>query len=313
VTFAIRRLLLTIPVLVLVTLMVFSLIHLVPGDVATVILGEEATPQAKADLDHQLGLDQPLPAQYVNWLGHVVRGDLGKSLIDQTSVADAIGQRLPVTVELAIASFIIALVIAIPAGIFAATFRGRIPDYIGTVVAFVGMSVPSFWLGIMAIIFFAVRLGWLPASGFVPLTEDPVQNLKYMLLPAAVTGFREAAVLMRMLRSSLLETMSMEYIRTARSKGLRKWAVILRHGVRNALIPVATSSGLAIAGLLGGLVLTETVFNIPGFGRLIVTAIFQRDFVTVQGAVLVSALLVIGVNIVVDITYAVLDPRIRLT
>jgi peptide/nickel transport system permease protein len=218
-----------------------------------------------------------------------------------------------VTAELAIASFIVALLIAIPAGIFAATFRGKLPDYISTLIAFVGMSVPSFWLGIMAIIFFAVRLGWLPASGFVPLTDDPLQNLKVILLPAVVTGFREAAVLMRMLRSSLLEVMSMEYIRTAKSKGLRKWGVILRHGVRNALIPVATSSGLAIAGLLGGLVLTETVFNIPGFGRLIVTAIFERDFITVQGAVLVSALLVIGVNVVVDIMYAVLDPRIRLT
>jgi peptide/nickel transport system permease protein len=313
VTFAIRRLLLTVPVLLLVTVMVFFLIHLIPGDAATVILGEEATPQAKAELDHQLGLDRPLPVQYVNWMGKVVRGDLGNSLNDGTPVAETIRQRLPVTAELAIASFIVALLIAIPAGIFAATFRGKLPDYISTLIAFVGMSVPSFWLGIMAIIFFAVRLGWLPASGFVPLTDDPLQNLKVILLPAVVTGFREAAVLMRMLRSSLLEVMSMEYIRTAKSKGLRKWGVILRHGVRNALIPVATSSGLAIAGLLGGLVLTETVFNIPGFGRLIVTAIFERDFITVQGAVLVSALLVIGVNVVVDIMYAVLDPRIRLT
>jgi peptide/nickel transport system permease protein len=304
---------LTVPVLVLVTLMVFSLIHLVPGDPATVILGEEATPQAKAELDRQLGLDRPLPTQYLTWLGHVVRGDLGKSLIDQSSVAQVIGQRLPVTVELALASFLVALLIAIPAGIFAATYRGKLPDYVSTIVAFAGMSIPSFWLGIMAIIFFAVRLGWLPSSGFVPLTEDPVQNLKYLILPALVTGFRESAVLMRMLRSSLLETMNLEYIRTAKSKGLRKWTVILRHGVRNALIPVATSSGLAVAGLLGGLVLTETIFNIPGFGKLIVTAIFQRDFVTVQGAVLVSALLVIGVNLLVDITYAVLDPRIRLS
>src|SRR5947209_5463499 len=227
-TFAIRRLLLTIPVLVLVTLMVFSLIHLVPGDVATVILGEEATPQAKAQLDHQLGLDQPLPAQYVNWIGRVARGDLGNSLIDQTPVTEAIGQRLPVTAELAIASFIVALLIAIPAGIFAATFRGRLPDYVSTMFAFVGMSVPSFWLGIMAIIFFAVRLRWLPSSGFPPLRDDPLGNLQAVLLPAVVTVFREAAVLMRMLRSSLLEVMSMDFIRTARSKGLRKWTVIMR-------------------------------------------------------------------------------------
>lgn len=312
-TFVIRRVLATIPVLFLVTVMVFSLIHLIPGDAATAVLGEEATPQAKAILDHELGLDKPWPVQYVTWLWHVLHGDLGRSLVDHTSVAQTIGQRLPVTIELAIASFVVALIIAIPAGILAATYRGKLPDYVGTGVAFAGMSIPPFWLAIMLIIFFAVRLRWLPASGFVPLTQDPKANLQAMLLPAVATGFREAAVLMRMLRSSLLEVLGMEYIRTAKAKGVKRWVVIMRHATRNALVPVITASGLSIAGLLGGLVLTETVFSIPGFGQLIVQAVFDRDFITVQGAVLVSALLVILVNLLVDVAYAMLDPRISVS
>ncbi len=311
--FIIRRVLATIPVLFLVTVMVFSLIHLIPGDAATAVLGEEATPQAKRILDHELGLDKPWPVQYVTWLWHVLHGDLGRSLTDHTSVAQTIGQRLPVTIELAIASFLVALIIAIPAGILAATYRGKLPDYVSTLVAFAGMSIPSFWLAIMAILFFAVRLHWLPASGFVPLTQDPKANLQYMLLPAVATGFREAAVLMRMLRSSLLEVLGMDYIRTAKAKGVKRWAVLVRHATRNALVPVITASGLSIAGLLGGLVLTETVFSIPGFGRLIVQAVFDRDFITVQGAVLVSALLVILVNLLVDVAYAVLDPRVSVS
>lgn len=312
-TFIIRRILATIPVLFLVTLMVFSLIHLIPGDAATAVLGEEATPQAKAMLDHELGLDKPWPVQYITWLWHVLHGDLGRSLIDHTSVAQTIGQRLPVTIELALASFLVALVIAVPAGILAATYRGKFADYVSTAVAFAGMSIPPFWLAIMLIIFFAVRLRWLPASGFVPISQDPKANLQAMLLPAVATGFRESAVIMRMLRSSLLEVLGMEYIRTAKAKGVRRWTVIMRHATRNALVPVITTSGLSIAGLLGGLVLTETVFSIPGFGRLIVQAVFDRDFITVQGAVLVSALLVILVNLLVDVAYAVLDPRISVS
>ena len=312
-TFIVRRLIGTIPVLLLVTLVVFSLIHLIPGDVATVVLGEEATPQAKAELRHQLGLDTPLPIQYLSWLGRVLHGDLGRSLIDQTPVAHTIAQRLPVTIELALASFLVALLIAIPTGILVVTQRGKLADYVTPVIAFAGMSIPSFWLAMMLIIFFAVRLRWLPASGFVPITQDPKANLAAMFLPAVATGFREAAVLMRMLRSSLLEVLGLDYVRPARAKGLGRWVVILRHATRNALIPVVTSSGLAVASLLGGLVLTETIFSIPGFGRLIVQATFDRDFITIQGAVLVSALLVILVNLLVDITYAVLDPRITVS
>jgi peptide/nickel transport system permease protein len=309
--FVARRILVTIPVLVLVTIMVFSLIHLIPGDVATVVLGEEATPQARVQLRHELGLDKALPIQYFTWVGGVLHGDLGRSLTDKIPVADTIRQRLPVTLELALLSFLVALLISVPTGILAATRRGRISDYAGTFIAFAGMSVPAFWLGIMLIFFFSVRLHWLPASGYVPITQDPMANLQAMLLPAVATGFREAAVLMRMLRSSLLEVMGLDYVRTAKAKGLGYWTVVLRHATRNALIPVVTTSGLAIAGLLSGLVLTETVFAVPGFGRLIVQAINDRDFITVQGAVLVSAVLVVSVNLLVDVLYAVLDPRIK--
>lgn len=311
-TFLIRRIILTIPILLLVTVMVFSLIHLIPGDVATVVLGQEATPAAKVALRHRLGLDQPLPVQYASWLGNVLHGNLGDSLTDGTPVMTEIKQRLPVTAELALASFIVAILIAIPSGIVSAVYRGKAADYAATLFAFLGMSVPGFWLAMLMIILFALRLGWLPSSGFVPFTQDPAANLRAMILPAFATGVRESAVLMRMMRSSLLEVMSQDYVRTARGKGLTQRAVIFGHGIRNALIPVITQSGLLIAGLLGGLVITETLFQIPGFGKMIVTAIFERDFITVQGAVLVSALLVVLVNLLVDMLYGALDPRIRI-
>jgi peptide/nickel transport system permease protein len=312
VAFLIRRILLTIPILVLVTVMVFSLIHLIPGDVATVVLGQEATPAAKVAMRHRLGLDKPLPVQYASWLGNVLHGNLGNSLSDGTPVGTEIKQRLPVTGELALASFIVAILIAIPTGIVSAVYRGKAVDYVATLFAFLGMSIPGFWLAMLMIILFALKLGLLPSSGYVPFTQDPGANLRAMLLPAVATGVRESAVLMRMMRSSLLEVLSQDYIRTARGKGLARPAVIFGHSLRNAMIPVITQSGLLIAGLLGGLVITETLFSIPGFGKLIVTAIFERDFVTVQGAVLVSALLVVVVNFVVDIMYGALDPRIRI-
>jgi len=310
--YIVRRILVTIPVLLLITLMVFSLIHLIPGDPATVILGQEATESAKTALRHQLGLDKPLPVQYLTYLGGVLHGDLGRSLTDRTPVIQTIVQRLPVTFELSLGAFVVALLFAIPIGIISATRRGGFLDFLGTSFAFAGMSIPPFWIAIVFIIFFAVRLHWLPASGYVPFNQDPVQNIKAMIMPMVATGLRESAVLMRMLRSSLLEAFSQDYIRTARAKGLSRWVVIAKHAVRNALIPLVTSSGLLVAGLLGGVVITETIFSLPGFGRLIVQAIFERDFVTVQGAILVSAVLVILVNLIVDMSYVVLDPRIKL-
>ncbi len=309
--YVIRRLILTIPILLLVSIMVFSLLQLIPGDPATVILGQEATEESKAALRRELGLDKPLVLQYLSWLGKVVQGDLGRSLVDRSPVIEHILQRLPVTLELTAGTFIVTLLIAVPTGILSATRRGGATDLFSTLFALGGMSVPSFWLAMLFIIFFAVKLQWLPASGYVPFTEDPSANIKAMLMPMVATGIRESAVLMRMLRSSMLEVLHSDYVRTARGKGLGQTTVVLRHALRNALVPVITSSGLIVAGLLGGLVITETIFAIPGFGRLIVESIFQRDFVMVQGAILVSALLVVLVNLIVDMLYVLIDPRIK--
>lgn len=310
--FIARRFVLSIPVLILVSLMVFILINIVPGDPARAILGPEASHQDLENFRLMHGLDKPLTVQYVTWLGNAVRGDLGRSLVDRTPVSRLISQRLPVTAQIALGAFLVALVVAIPAGIAAAAGRGSLSDYGGTIFALAGLSVPQFWLGIMLIMFLAVRLRWLPASGFVPFSQDPMRNLASIAMPVVVTGLREAAIIMRLLRSSLLDALGEDYIRTAASKGLGRWLVVLKHGVRNALIPVLTVSGTQLAGLFGGLVITEQIFVIPGFGRLILDSILYRDFVTLQGAVLVSALIVVAVNFLVDVMYAVVDPRIRL-
>lgn len=309
--FVVRRLLLTIPILLLVSILTFSLIHLIPGDPARVILGQEATPEAYEALRAELGLDKPIVVQYFSWLGKVLQGDLGISITDRVPVSQLIMQRLPATVELTIGTFLVAILIAFPTGILAAVRRGTWVDYTSTFAALGGMSIPSFWLAMMLIIYFAVENQWLPSSGYVPFSEDPVRNLMAMILPCLATGLRESAVLMRMLRSSLLDVVNMDFIRTAKAKGLNEARTILGHALRNAMIPVVTTSGLMIAGLLGGLVITESIFSIPGFGRLIVESVFKRDYVTVQGAILVSAVLVVLVNLIVDILYAVIDPRIK--
>ncbi|MBG9787508.1 ABC transporter permease [Brevibacillus laterosporus] len=309
--FVIKRLLLTIPILLLVSIMTFSLIHMIPGDPARVILGQEATPEAYEALRIELGLDKPIVVQYVSWLGHVVTGDLGISITDRVPVSELIAQRLPATIELTIGTFLFALVIAVPTGILAAVRRNTWIDYASSFTALGGMSIPSFWLAMMAIIYFSVENQWLPSSGYVPFSEDPKANVMAMILPCMVTGLRESAMLMRMLRSSLVEVVHMDFVRTAKAKGLNEIRMILGHALRNALIPVVTTSGLMIAGLLGGLVITESIFSIPGFGRLIVESVFKRDYVTVQGAILVSAVLVVAVNLLVDLLYAVIDPRIK--
>jgi peptide/nickel transport system permease protein len=309
--FVVRRLLLTIPILFLVSIMAFTLIHLIPGDPAQVILGEESTPEAYEELRKQLNLDKPIIVQYSIWLGNVLRGNLGISIISHVPVSTLIAQRLPATIELTIGTFLVALLIAFPTGILAAVRRGKIADYTSTFLALGGMSIPSFWLGMMAIIYFSVHLGWLPASGYVPFTQDPKNSLLAMILPCLATGLRESAVLMRMLRSSLLEVVNMDFVRTAKAKGLNEFNTVVGHVLRNAMIPVVTTSGLMVAGLLGGLVITESIFSIPGFGRLIVESVYKRDYVTVQGAILVSALLVVLVNLIVDLLYVVIDPRIK--
>ncbi|MCP1571877.1 peptide/nickel transport system permease protein [Herbaspirillum rubrisubalbicans] len=305
-----QRLLLSLPTLLLVSVVVFSLLAVLPGDPVAAILGMEATPEAAAALRLKLGLDDPLLVQYGRWLWAVLHGDLGRSFIDNTPVAEALWQRLPVTIELALGSFLVAVVIALPAGILSAARPRGWANAIGTLIALFGMSVPHFWLGMLFIILFAVKLGWLPASGFVPLSVDWHANLIAMVMPMVVTGLRESAILMRMVRSSLLEVLNEDYIRTAFSKGLRDWQVVLGHALRNAMIPVLTASGLMVSGMLGGLVITESIFGIPGMGKMIVDAIFQRDYVTVQAGVLAATVMVIVVNLCVDLLYSVIDPRI---
>ena len=306
----VQRLLLSIPTLLLVSMVVFSLLAVLPGDPVAAILGMEATPEAAAAMRDKLGLDLPLPVQYGHWLWAVLHGDLGRSFIDNAPVAEALWQRLPVTIELAVGAFLVALVIAVPAGILSAARPRGMANAVGTIIALFGMSVPHFWLGMMFIILFSVKLGWLPASGFVPLSEDWRGNLIAMAMPMVVTGLREAAILMRMVRSSLLEVLNEDYIRTAFSKGLRDWQVVLGHALRNAMIPVVTASGLMVSGMLGGLVITESIFGIPGMGKMIVDAIFSRDYVTVQAGVLAATVMVVIVNLCVDLLYSVIDPRI---
>jgi peptide/nickel transport system permease protein len=311
--FLIRRLLLTLPILFVVSVICFSMINLIPGDPATVILGPEASQQAKEQMRNRLNLNEPIPVQYFDWLRGVLKGDLGESLIDDTPVSQLILERLPVTIELAIGTFAVSLTIAVIAGILSASRRGTWVDYLSTGVALGGISIPHFWLGMMFIIIFAVSLGWLPASGYEPFFQNPAANITAMILPILATGLRESAELTRMLRSSLLEELGSDYVRTAFSKGLSKRIVVIRHAVRNALIPFVTASGLQIAGLLGGLVVTETVFQLPGLGRLVVDSIEQRDFTTVQGAVLTITMIVVLVNVLVDVLYTIIDPRISVS
>ena len=308
--FALNRALTAIPTLLIVTLMVFGIQRALPGDPATILAGEQQDPQVIAYLRERYRLDDPVPVQYVAWLGQVARGDLGTSLRTHQPVAQLIVQKLPVTVELALLSLLVAVVVAIPAGVIAAVRKGGAADVGATVFALSGLSLPNFWLGIMLILLFSVQLKWLPASGYVPFFEDPVENLRRMVMPAFVLGTGLAAVLMRQMRSAMLEVLKQDFVRTARAKGARRWAVVVRHAMRNALLPVVTVLGLQLGALLSGAVLTEQVFTIPGFGKLVVDAVFNRDYAVVQGVVLFTATAYIGINLVVDVLYALLNPKI---
>lgn len=309
--YIVRRFVAMIPVLLLVSVIVFSLIHLTPGDPATSMLGEEATPQAVSALRAKLGLDQPIPIQYVKWLASVVRGDLGRSIRSNQPVSEAIAERLPVTIELAILAVTISLLIAIPAGIIAAMRRNSALDAGSTFVALLGVSLPNFFLAILLILLFGVKLRWLPPFGYQPLTQGLGGNLQRMILPAITLGTALAAIVTRMMRSSLLEVLDQDYIRTARAKGLGEARMVRAHALKNALMPVVTIVGLQIGGLLGGAIITESIFVLPGIGRLLVDAIFQRDFPLVQGVVLFVSLTFLFSNFAVDLAYAYLDPRIR--
>ena len=309
--YLIQRLATIIPTLLFVSMLIFGLQQLLPGDPALVLAGEEHDPNVVAYLREKMHLDAPLPMRYLYWLNGVVHGDLGESLRIQKSVVDLIAEKLPVTLQLAVMAMIIALAIGVSAGILSAVKKDSAWDYAANLVALWGLSTPNFWLGIMLILLVSVNLGWLPASGFVSPFEDLGQNLKSMIMPAFVLGNGIAAVLMRHTRSAMLQVLNADYVRTARAKGLDERVVVLRHALRNALIPIVTLGALEFGTLFSGAVLTEQVFSIPGFGKLIVDAVFNRDYAVVQGVVLFTATAYVGLNLLADMAYFLINPRMR--
>ena len=309
--FLVKRLATIAPTLVLVSMLIFGLQQLLPGDPAVILAGEDHDPTVIAYLHKKLHLDEPLPVRYAYWVAGVARGDLGESVRTQQPVLDLVLQKLPVTIELALLAMSIALVIGIPAGVVSAVGRGTAWDHVANVFALWGISTPNFWLGILMILLFSVQLGWLPASGYVSPFEDLRANLEAMVMPAFVLGNGIAAVLMRHTRSAMLQVLSADYVRTARAKGLSEPVVILKHALRNALTPIITLGALELGTLLSGAVLTEQVFTIPGFGKLIVDSVFNRDYSVVQGVVLVTATAYISLNLLADLAYFVVNPRLR--
>jgi peptide/nickel transport system permease protein len=309
--FLLRRLATIVPTLFFVSILIFGLQQLLPGDPALAIAGEERDPEAIRYLRAKFHLDEPIPVRYWYWLSGVLQGDLGDSLRIQKPVTELILEKLPVTIQLAVMAIVIALAIGITAGVISAVKKDTWWDYGANVVALWGLSTPNFWLGILLIMIFAVQLGWLPASGYVSPFEDLKANLSAMILPAFVLGNAFAAVLMRHTRSAMLQVLSSDYVRTARAKGLDERVVVLKHALRNALIPVITLGALGLGELLGGAVLTEQVFTIPGFGKLIVDAVFNRDYSVVQGVVLFTATVYLLLNLLADLAYFLVNPRMR--
>jgi len=291
--------------------LVFCLQQLMPGDPALVLAGEDHDPKVVAQIRNELWLDRPLAVQYAHWIGNVVQGDLGFSWRIRQPVLDLVETKLPVTLQLGGMAFVIALCIGIPMGVLSAVQRNTKWDYIANAIGLAGLSTPNFWLGIMLILLVSVDLGWLPPSGYVPLTENWQQSLATTIMPAFVLGNAIAAVLMRHTRSAMLTALDQDYVRTARAKGLSETRVVLRHALRNALVPVVTLGALELGTLLAGAVLTEQVFSIPGFGKLIVDAVFNRDYPVVQGVVLVTATLYVLLNLLADVLYVVINPRMR--
>lgn len=311
--FLLRRVLYSVVVLAGVLVVVFALVHLVPGDPVRIALGTRYTPEAYQALRSASGLDRPLIAQFFSYAGSALTGDLGVSFRNGDPVTQTLLERLPATVSLAVVGILIALVIALPAGIFSALHRGRPGDAIVRVASQFGVSIPDFWMGILLIGLFASTLGWLPTSGYRPLLEDPGGWLRHIVLPALTVGLVAGAIMTRYVRSAVLEVAAAGYVRTARSKGLAPMVVTSRHIVRNALVPVLTITGIQLATILGGVIVVEVVFAWPGLGRLTYNAVAARDYPVIQGAVLLIAALFLLINLVVDVLYAVVDPRIRLS
>jgi len=309
--FLTQRLLQIIPTLILVSMLIFGLQQLLPGDPALIMAGEERDPKVLAEIREQYKLDQPIPIQYLYWVKGVLSGNLGESMRLKSSVASLVSEKLPVTLQLAAMALLIAIGIGIPAGIVSAVKKETAWDYGANLFALWGLSTPNFWLGILMIFLFSVTLGWLPASGYVRLGENWQASLATTIMPAFVLGNALAAVLMRHTRSAMLQAMGTDYVRTARAKGLAEGRVVLKHALRNAMTPVITLLALDFGTLLSGAVLTEQIFTIPGFGKLIVDSVFNRDYAVVQGVVLVTSTIYISLNLLADIAYMLVNPRLR--
>lgn len=311
-SYILKRLISLIPVLFVVSIAIFLIIHITPGDPASTILGMEASQEQISELNEKMGLNDPIYIQYFHWISKVVRGDLGDSVFMQQPVAQAIKEHLPPTVALAVFAQIIAILLSVPFGILAACKRGTALDTVFMSISLFGMAVPSFLLGLFFMLFFSVRLGWLPAAGYRPLSMGPWTHFKYLILPGISLGTIQAALIARMTRSSMLDVLYLNYIKTARAKGLREYSVLLKHAFKNAGLPILTVIGQTFGTLVTGAVVVESLFNIPGMGQLILNSIVRRDLAVIQGVVLFVTLLYVGVNLIVDLLYGVIDPRVRL-
>jgi peptide/nickel transport system permease protein len=306
-----RRILIFIPTLLIVGAVVFLMVDLVPGDPVVLLLGVEAEGDAVAAMREKLGFNRPLHERMANWFANALQGDLGDSLFLRESIMESLSDRYPVTLRMAILALLVAIGVGIPAGIVAAVYQGGLADWGAMVLALIVLSLPSFWLGLNMIYLFGVELRWLPVGGYVPLSDGVGEYLRHLLMPSVSLGLAYAAMIARMTRTSMLEVLRMDYVRTAEAKGLHRWIVILRHAFRNALIPVITVVGLAFGGLLGGSAVTETVYNLPGVGRLIVEAVQRRDYPVIQGGILALTVTYLAVNLLADLFYAWVDPQIR--
>lgn len=310
--YIIKRLISLIPVLIIVSLLVFSIVHLTPGNPASVILGMEATPEEVEKLSEELGLNLPIHRQYLNWVKNALRGDLGQSLFMKQSVLDSILDHMAPTISLSILAEIIALLVAVPIGIFSAYNKGTKIDKTLMSISVLGLALPSFLLGLLLMLVFGVVLKVLPTAGYKPIDQGIIEHLRYLILPAISLGAIQAALISRMIRSSMIEVMDTNYIKAARAKGVKEFQIIMKHSMKNALMPILTVIGQSFGALITGAVVVETVFNIPGIGQLIINSINRRDFITIQGVVLFVTIIYVMINLAVDLLYGLADPRIRL-
>jgi peptide/nickel transport system permease protein len=309
--YVLKRLLLVVPTLLLVSIIVFSLNHMLPGDVVVLMFEEKAYAKDLETLRAKLGLDRPLYIQYFSWIGQVMGGDLGESLWTKRPVLEEIMRRLPVSLKLGAMAIIVALCIALPIGVLSAIRQDTLKDYAARSAAIVGLSVPPFWKATLVIVLPSIWFGWAPPLQFTPFSENPWQHLSQFILPAIILGIAPGASIMRLTRALMLEVLRQDYIRTAWSKGMREPRVVLKHALKNAIIPVITIVGIQVAEIASGTVIMETIFGLPGMGRFLVDAIFQRDYTVVQGVILLTSTITVVINLLVDLTYAQLDPRIR--